>query len=380
MSLRRYLPIKEAPLLGLGFLLFALFIGYYILKVTDKKQQNTLITKEPAIINPIAIIPVNLDLSVVKASLAQNVELPVKVASNNVSNKESTVIFDSPEKPTCCPTKIRTNAKPMVKGETPDIYNKEKELSPNIETTSTIPKKVFSTLRSKTAMLPDSIESIPDFASIRDVKLKKRKFFAWLLEFVELENNRINALRDNILSFQKQGKNKENFLPSDIIWLKSLARDYGLSPKRHPYEPEFFTALLRSVDILPPSLVLAQGANESGWGGSRFARQGNNLFGQWCYNKGCGIVPLRREKNLTHEVARYHSVRDSVRAFFLNINTHPAYAPLRKLREQLRNEQKPLTGMKLGDMLIPYSQRGKAYVDSIKALIKSNKLSQYDLL
>ncbi|MBF0444777.1 MAG: glucosaminidase domain-containing protein [Magnetococcales bacterium] len=319
MSLRRYLPKIAAPLRGLGIVLFILLLGSFILYMTEKKQQNVLATNEPTIIKPAAIAPVQNELAKIN-----------------------------------------------------------KEPQPSIKTTSSNPKKVNLASQLNTDRLPSLTGKVPDFAAIKDVKQKKNNFFAWLLEFVKKENSRISSLRERILAYQKQKLQKKPLLPRDIIWLKSLAREYGLSPKRYPHHPEFYPALLRSVDILPPSLVLAQGANESGWGGSRFARDANNLFGQWCYIKGCGLVPLRREKNQNHEVARYNSTGGSVRAFFHNINTHPAYAPLRKLREQLRYEQKPLSGLVLGDMLIPYSQRGKAYVKDIKALIKNNNLSQYD--
>jgi Bax protein len=221
-------------------------------------------------------------------------------------------------------------------------------------------------------------ERLPNFSKILDVKEKKRAFFSFLLAYVQDENRRIKRIRSRILSHQTKLRHKEPLQPGDPIWLFRLAGDYELPIKLQPNNPEFFTVLLQSVDILPASLVLAQGANESGWGGSRFARKGNNLFGQWCYIKGCGLVPLRRQAGQIHEVTRFSSVADSVRAYFKNINTHPAYAPLRRLREKMRREEKQLSGLLLAEMLIPYSQRGEAYVSSIKGLIQSNHLSKYD--
>ncbi len=223
-------------------------------------------------------------------------------------------------------------------------------------------------------------QKLPDFAAIKDVKLKKKRFFGFLLAHIQAENIRIAFMRDRIKQHQAELKKTKKLKPEDTAWLSALGKFYELPTNPGPDDTKFYPALLRHVDILPPSMVLAQGANESGWGGSRFARQGNNLFGVWCYTKGCGMVPKRRDKGLKHEVKRFSSATESVRDFYHNINTHPAYAPLRDLRANLRKSGRPLTGNSLAAMLTPYSQRGGDYVKTIQHIIDKNRLQRFDKL
>jgi uncharacterized FlgJ-related protein len=133
-------------------------------------------------------------------------------------------------------------------------------------------------------------------------------------------------------------------------------------------------ALLQRVDTLPVSLVLAQAAIESGWGTSRFAREGNNLFGQWCFDPGCGLVPAARRTGARHEVAAYASVNDSIDAYLLNINTHSAYRDLRELRARARAEGREPTGLELATGLRSYSERGELYVQDVRSIIRGNGL------
>jgi Bax protein len=138
--------------------------------------------------------------------------------------------------------------------------------------------------------------------------------------------------------------------------------------------------LLRRADIVPASLAIAQAANESAWGTSRFAKLGNNFFGQWCFSKGCGIVPKSRDTNKNHEVADFRSPADSVESYMLNLNTHDAYKPLRKIRQSLREEDKAVTGVALSYGLGKYSERGDEYGKEIREMISFNKLAVLDKL
>lgn len=116
-----------------------------------------------------------------------------------------------------------------------------------------------------------------------------------------------------------------------------------------------------------------QAANESAWGTSRFARIGLNFFGQWCYTKGCGMVPKRRNTGAAHEVAAFKSVRAAINSYFKNINTHPAYKDLRAIRENLRLEQKPILATELTHGLMSYSERGEAYIEELNTMISQNR-------
>jgi Bax protein len=133
------------------------------------------------------------------------------------------------------------------------------------------------------------------------------------------------------------------------------------------------------VDTIPASLVLAQAANESAWGTSRFARQGKNVFGIWCFRDGCGKVPNARAPGKRHEVASFDSVQDGVSYYLLLLNTHPAYAQLRSLRDEKRRVDEKPTGATLAEGLLRYSERGGAYVRELQAMIRVNQLQRYTI-
>ncbi|MCR6652499.1 MAG: glucosaminidase domain-containing protein [Cellvibrionaceae bacterium] len=125
--------------------------------------------------------------------------------------------------------------------------------------------------------------------------------------------------------------------------------------------------------------MLAQAASESAWGTSRFAREGYNYFGQWCFKAGCGIVPKRRLEGAYHEVTRFDSVRESVAAYFHNINTHSAYHGLRLLRQEKTARREPFSGHELAGKLTSYSERGAPYIEELRSIMRSNQLES-DLL
>ena len=135
---------------------------------------------------------------------------------------------------------------------------------------------------------------------------------------------------------------------------------------------------LYKLDVIPAGLVLGQAAYESGYGTSRFAAEGNALFGQWTYG-GNGLVPEQQRKNLgDHRIAAFDWPFDSVRGYFINLMSHPAYEEFRRLRAQKRAEGKPLQSLELADGLINYSERGQEYVDTLKSMIRVNNLSIAD--
>jgi len=151
-----------------------------------------------------------------------------------------------------------------------------------------------------------------------------------------------------------------------------VAGEYGVKVSSQPTY-DAWQSLLARVDIIPLEMALVQAANESAWGQSRFAQQGNNYFGQWCYKKGCGMVPKQRVAGATHEIRRFANVRQSVRAYVQNINTSPAYAEFRTIRHSLRVQSRPLDAYVLAVGLKSYSERGMAYVRTIQSMIRSNR-------
>jgi len=219
---------------------------------------------------------------------------------------------------------------------------------------------------------------LPDFASIADMDARKEAFFAFLEPHIEAANRRIQADRARLEALLRQ-RARAPLNRREAAWLDLLAQDY-----RHEFDspgrPDTaaIRELLLRVDRIPPSLALAQAALESGWGTSRFAREGNNLFGIWCYTPGCGIVPRNRPAGATYEVARYRSPRDCFLDYIRLLNSNPAYAPLWELRQQLRAEQLPVTGMLLADGLERYSDEGARYIAKVRSVIQSNGLEARD--
>ncbi len=218
---------------------------------------------------------------------------------------------------------------------------------------------------------------MPDFAAIDHPAERKAEFLAFLRPYVDQINREITAQRQILENARERLAAGRTLTTTEVVALSVLAQRYKVKLVEPP-SVAFVDELLRRVDILPPSLVLAQAASESAWGTSRFARRGNAIFGQWCYSEDCGLVPARRSDGEVHEVRRFKTVMDSVRAYFRNINTHWAYASLREMRAQLRADEATLRGTELAAGLIRYSERRQAYVDDIRDIIRVNQLGVLD--
>lgn len=216
------------------------------------------------------------------------------------------------------------------------------------------------------AMDPRIEVPLPDFSSL-DVTERKQAFLDFLLPLVLAENIRIQQKRQRILTLQ------DSPTEADVRWLLQLQEQYRITGD----EPDI-GQLLHRVDLIPPSLALAQAANESGWGTSRFAQEGNNLFGQWCFSAGCGLVPAGRPTGARYEVKLFARPEQSVEDYMLNLNRHNAYRQLRSLRHQQRVEHDVLNGIELARGLQSYSARGMAYVRELQQMIRSNGFDQFD--
>lgn len=159
--------------------------------------------------------------------------------------------------------------------------------------------------------------------------------------------------------------------PNLRSWLERLAARYETQPDR-------LDLLLRRVDTVPVSLAMAQAAIESGWGTSRFALHGNAIFGQWTTAEGKGLVPSAREEGKTHKVRSFNRLSDSVSAYLLNLNTHPAYAEFREMRQEARRRGETPDGQMLAGGLEAYSEKGGEYVELLRNMIRVNRLGAFD--
>ncbi|MDG1925428.1 MAG: glucosaminidase domain-containing protein [Pseudomonadales bacterium] len=217
----------------------------------------------------------------------------------------------------------------------------------------------------------------PDFAAIRDVQTKKSAFFDYLMPFVQDANAAIEAERARLLQMEAINATGRALSSAQQADLLRLAKQYRVPTAQYNRPTDKLIAqVLQRVDVVPASLILAQAANESGWGTSRFARQANNYFGMWCYQAGCGLKPRQRDAGRSHEVKRFQHTRDSVVAYLHNLNTNRAYQSLRDLRQTTRELGAPLRGVLLAEGLLAYSSRGADYIKDIQAMIITNDLEQ----
>lgn len=205
----------------------------------------------------------------------------------------------------------------------------------------------------------------------------KQQFVQAVEERTREVNQNILKDRARLLKLHAVYQSKKALSDQDVTWLHSLAESYRIQNPSFSQASTWKELQLR-VDVVPASLVLAQAINESAWGRSRFARQGDNYFGQHCYSKGCGIVPKQRASGSTFEVRRFISMMDSIRQYMHNINVSVYYHPLRQLRQQLRGEQKPITGAVLALKLERYSERRGDYVKSLQNIIQHYQLERFD--
>ncbi|WP_306521906.1 glucosaminidase domain-containing protein [Rheinheimera sp.] len=215
-----------------------------------------------------------------------------------------------------------------------------------------------------------ALKAVPDFAAIKDTAKRKKAFFEYLEPFIERENGRLLKLRGQILELQQKRAKKQELTLEEYAFIYSLFDEFKVD---YPEADDTgLSDLLSRVDVIPSSLVLTQAAKESGWGSSRFATDGFNFFGQWCFKAGCGFVPSKRPAGKYHEVAMFKDIAASVNAYFYNLNTFYVYDDLRAIRAQLRKEDGKLTGQKLAQGLIRYSERGESYVTEIRDMIAAN--------
>ena len=212
-----------------------------------------------------------------------------------------------------------------------------------------------------------------------EIGARKARFVNRLLPAIRLANQQVAEQRERILKLRQKSRERP-LSASEKSWLKKQAKRYRLEDNgfSDPLTTEAgFAALLRHVDKIPADLALAQAALESGWGTSRFAREANNYFGQWCYTPGCGLVPARRSEDARHEVRRFSSVEKSVISYMHNLNSHPRYANLRRARAALRQSDKPITGNTLAAGLLGYAETGSAYVAQIRQMILANRFHRF---
>lgn len=225
--------------------------------------------------------------------------------------------------------------------------------------------------RNHQASLP--IYPIPEDAT----EARKARMVNNLLPAIQRNNRALLKQREEAHKLFARAENNRDLRKRELKWLSQQGKRYRL-PETDAPDIEWLRLLLRRLDIIPADLALAQAAMESAWGKSRFATQGNNYFGQWCFSRGCGIVPGERPAGASYEVETFDSVEESVQRYMLNLNSHPRYTQLRLLREAERKEQRPVDGQELAAGLHGYSAIGDTYIRTLRALIRANDFQRFD--
>ena len=222
-------------------------------------------------------------------------------------------------------------------------------------------------VRKNKLVKPISLTVLPqEIVEIENIKRRKDLFIQIILPLIIKENNYIKTDRNKLFSILNKSKNTK----LEKVWLNLKFKQYGVVNKDLP------TLKIR-MDEVPTSMVIAQAAKETGWGTSRFAQEGNALFGQWTWS-GEGIKPLGADGGSTHKVMKFKVLQASVKAYQRNLNTHSSYQDFRSARAELRDEGKKLDSIFLSVHLNKYAETGEEYVRILKQIIRQNNLTDFD--
>ena len=255
-----------------------------------------------------------------------------------------------------------------------DILQLDEEPTDNVRLSASTIEELFKStnynlqnVRKTKLVKPISLSLLPEeIKKIENTKKRKELFIQIILPLVIKENNNIKLDRKKLFTILNKSKNTQ--IEKD--WLKSKFKQYGVVNK------DLSTLKIR-MDEIPVSMAIAQAAKETGWGTSRFAQEGNALFGQWTWT-GEGIKPAGADDNSTHKVMKFKVLQASVKAYHRNLNTHSSYKDFRSARAQLRNDEKQLDSLILSEYLDKYAETGKEYVKILKQIIRQNNLSDFD--
>ena len=225
----------------------------------------------------------------------------------------------------------------------------------------------LSDVRKTKLVKPISLSLLPkEIKQIENTKKRKNLFIQIILPLIIKENNYIRSDRKKLFGILNKNQNTK----AENAWLKSKFKQYGVVNK------DLSTLKIR-MDEVPVSMAIAQAAKETGWGTSRFAQEGNALFGQWTWS-GEGIKPAGADNDTTHKVMKFNVLQASVKAYQRNLNTHSTYKNFRSARAALRDEGKKLSSLDLIMHLDKYAETGKEYVKILNQIIRQNNLEDFD--
>ena len=345
----------------LGTLLTDLFNGIYNQKI-NKTRANHAILGFFIIVGLITIITAGVT----------TFNNPNKLNENNLVKKEQKI-----KKPETAVKKPDVIIKKEVKK---SVAKKEKktvitdailpDLNLKTQTVLNLFKDVnydLNTVRDKKTVKPIYFTQFPkDLDEIENIQLKKETFIKIVLPLIVAENEKI---LDDRLKLKKISSRKIT-TDEEKTWLRQKFLEYKVKKGS-------MSDLRNRMDIIPASIALAQAAKESGWGTSRFALEGNAIFGQWTWS-GQGIEPLLRDKTKKHKILRFPILRASVKSYKNNLNTHKSYVKFREKRSEMRQKNKKINGLELTETLKNYAETGSEYTKILEQIIKQNQLMDFE--
>ena len=350
-----------------GNLLTNIFNAIYNQQIDPKKARNVIIGFFIIVFaTSITISAVNYfgDGEAIKKAEIKKPEVKKEVKKPKVKKEEAKKDVKKPE--------VKEEVKkPKLKVKRKDV---NEVVLPNLnlktETVLNLFKDVdytLSNVRVEKLVKPIYFTQFPrDLETIQSTKLKKETFIQIVLPLVVAENERILEDREKL----KLLSDKKFTTDLEKQWLRQKLLEYKVKQGD-------IKELMKRMDIIPTSIALAQAAKESGWGTSRFALEGNAIYGQWTWS-GQGIAPLDRDSNKNHKILKFPILRASVKAYKNNLNTHKSYKAFRDKRHQLREKNKKIKGLELTETLKNYAQTGTEYTKILNQIITQNRLADFE--
>jgi len=289
---------------------------------------------------------------------------------NVVNEVKFTYVAEEYKLPTIKKNKSADIKKKQKSEEKEFVQEHENTISLNAETTSNLFEDLgydLKGIRAGQKVKPIYLTKLPkDLKTLGNTKKKRELFIKIVLPLILDENEKIQKDREKLFSIL----NKNFNTVGERVWLKRRFKEYKIEDKD-------LSKLKMRMNIIPVSIALAQAANESGWGTSRFALEGNALFGQWTWSKK-GISPKNQDPDKTHKVLQFQVLKASVRAYKNNLNTHNAYKEFREKRAQLSGDSGKFTGLDLAKYLKRYAANGEQYIRILEDIIVKNSLTDFD--
>ena len=350
-----------------GNLFTDLFHGIYNQQIEPQKAKKVIVgIVGVAIISSIAFSGLGYlseDKIVKKQEIKKEAKLKKPEIKKEVKKPEIKKKVKKPEKNKEVEPKLEVKRKSVDEVILPDLNLKT-------ETVLNLFKDVdydLGQVRSEKLVKPIYFTQFPkDLDGLKNTQLKKETFIKIVLPLVVAENEKIFADRKKLIILS----DKKFTTDPEKQWIRQKLLEYKVKKGD-------LKELLVRMDIIPASIALAQAAKESGWGTSRFALEGNAIFGQWTWS-GQGIAPLDRASNKNHKILKFPILRASVKAYKNNLNTHKSYLKFRQKRSQLRAKNKKISGLELTEMLNNYAQTGSEYTKILNQIIRQNRLTDFE--